>query len=167
MKRKLYPILVSLVIIVPNLFSVFAGVESFPFTCAPMFGHYIDENTDLFVFKFEGQKGSKKTDLVNYFGKPENHFIRHFFSKVYGSTDEITPFSNRLSDSPEEFQHRMNVFFEHYSTFLKTEYKKSYDKISLQVKKVDFERNDLTNYESVGYYDSKNKKYYSILKNEE
>lgn len=155
----------SLFILLPNLFVVVAGIESFPYTCAPMFGHYINENTSLYTLKFEGVNESGATNLIDYYGKSEVNFIRHFFSKVYGSTKTISPYSNRLSESPDLFNKRMNLFFEHYISFIDAEYNLSFDKIDLNVKQVDQHRNDITEYELIGYFDVKEKKYYSLYKN--
>jgi hypothetical protein len=117
--QKRYVFLIFCLFLLPNIFVVVLGIESFPLTCAPMFGHYIDDNTKLYEFKFEGLKNGKTTDLIDYLDKPENHFIRHFFSKAYGSTNTIYPFTNKLSESATSFQNRMNMFFQQYqSTFV-------------------------------------------------
>ncbi|MDD7885848.1 hypothetical protein [Flavivirga sp. 57AJ16] len=161
--KKIYKPLIISLILLPNLFVVIVGIESFPLTCAPMFGHYIDDETDLYLFKFEGENSLGKTNLVKYYGKRETLFIRHFFSKVYGSTEAISPFSNQLYESNTAFHDRMNAFFNHYYSFILAEYSLSFSKINLMVKKVDYKRNSLTDYETIGYFNIKDKKYYSKL----
>tara|TARA_R110002050_G_scaffold296426_1_gene456393 strand:- start:40572 stop:41087 length:516 start_codon:yes stop_codon:yes gene_type:complete len=164
MKRKvnLYLIFVFSIVLLPNIFVMIMGIESFPYTCAPMFGHYIDDKTDLYLLKFEGENGTDKIDLLDNYGKsPKGLFIRHFFSKAYGTTSKISPFSNTLTDSKVEFNTRMKAFFENFSTFLSKEYNMSFDKINILIKKVDQNRNSLTNYSLIGFYNSEKKQYYS------
>lgn len=162
--KKTYFLLTVSIVLLPNIFVVVMGIESFPYTCAPMFGHYIDDTTDLYLFKLEGVKNNETTDLTEFYGKTEDFFMRHFFSKVYGSTKAISPFTNKLSESPEYFNKRMNAFFDYYTSFLKTEYKKSFDNINVAVKKVDQDRNTLSDYEVIGYYDTTKNKYHSLYK---
>ncbi len=157
-----YRNLVLFLVLAPNIFVVIMGIESTPYTCAPMFGHYIDENTDLYLFKFEGVLDGEKTNLVDYYGKPEGFFIRHFFSKVYGSTKAISPFTNKLSESPEAFNKRMQAFFISYGNYLQKEYNKSFDKIDLFIKKVDQNRNVLMDYELLGFFDYHEQHYKSL-----
>ena len=95
----------------PNIIVIVLGIESFQYTCAPMFGHYIDEETDFYLLEFEGVNDNRKNDLKDYYGKNEILFIRHFFCKFYGSNTQITPYSSWLEDSPEDFSNRMLVFF--------------------------------------------------------
>ncbi|MFK7780111.1 MAG: hypothetical protein QM490_03095 [Candidatus Gracilibacteria bacterium] len=131
-----------------------------------MFGHYIDDSTDLYLFKFEGiNEESSNINLINYYGKPEDLFMRHFFSKVYGSTENISPFSNRLSEGYNSFHNRMDTFFNHYSGFIQSKYNLSFRRINLLVKKVDQNRNDLSDFELIGYYESEDKSYYSLHEN--
>jgi hypothetical protein len=127
-----------------------------------MFGHYIDEETDLYLLKFEGINDSITTDLTEYYGKPDEFFVRHFFSKVYGSTDAISPFANRLSESPEAFQKRMNEFFNQYVSFIFKKYNLSFDRIDLKVKKVNQYRIETSKLVTIGYFDTDTKNYYSL-----
>lgn len=157
--KKIYKPTVIVLILIPNLFVMIFGIESFPYTCAPMFGHYIDDNTDFYLMKFEGVNDSIKTDLTDYYGKPDEFFIRHFFSKVYGSTDDISPFTNKLEESPEAFQSRMDEFFNHYSLFIKKKYNLSFDRINLKVQNVNQNREALAPSKNIGYFDSRTKHY--------
>ncbi|MEL0456418.1 hypothetical protein WJN01_09280 [Flavobacteriaceae bacterium SZ-1-7] len=160
--KKVYkPVVVSLILL-PNLFVMVFGIESFPYTCAPMFGHYIDEETNLYLFKFEGINDNTVTDLTEYYGKPEEFFIRHFFSKVYGSTESISPFTNKLSESPKAFQKRMDEFFNNYSSFLLKEYKLSFERIELKVETTHQDRINHFPAKTIGYFDSHSKSYHSV-----
>jgi hypothetical protein len=159
--KKTYKIVVTSLLILPNIFVVIMGVESFPYTCAPMFGHYINNNTSLYLFKFEGETNDNKIDLIDYLGKPESQFMRHFFSKVYGSTSPISPFTNKLSESETQFYQRMNMFFKHYDAFLKSNYNINLDRINIKVVKTNQQREPLSEAECIGYYDCSKKVYIS------
>lgn len=156
-----YTILIWAIVLVPNMFAIYFGVASFPYTCAPMFAHQVNGDSKLCVFKFEGSNACKTVDLEDNYGRSEIFFVRYFFSKVYGSSEAISPFDTRLSDSNQDFQRRMNHFFEDYATFLDAEEHLPLDKITLKVKQVDVFRNDLAPCEVLGYYDVKLKKYIS------
>lgn len=162
--KKIYKPLVIALVLLPNIFVIIFGIESFPYTCAPMFGHYIDNDTELYLIKFEGVNDTTSVDLTEYYGKPESFFVRHFFSKVYGSTQAISPFTNKLSESPNAFQSRMNEFFKHYSEFISKEYKLSFDRIDLKVKRVNQERKDLSSLKTIGFFDCNSQNYYSQYK---
>ena len=71
--QKKYAIIIFCLFIIPNVFVVVLGIESFPLTCAPMFGHYINSNTELYEFKFEGVKNEQSIDLIDFLGKPEDN----------------------------------------------------------------------------------------------
>jgi hypothetical protein len=163
--KNSYKTFVISLLLIPNLFVVVLGIESFPYTCAPMFGHYIDNETPLYLFKLEGLNQNKTTDLTAYLGKPEDFFMRHFFSKVYGSTQAISPFSHKLSESQSAFQNRMHVFFEHYTTVLKEKYHLSFEQINIKAIQVDQKRQPRAEPQLLGYYDGLNKTYVSAHQN--
>jgi len=165
-KKNIYQTSVILLLLIPNMFVMLFGIESFPYTCAPMFGHYIDAKTNLYLFQFEGVNKDKSTDLVDYLGKPEDFFMRHFFSKVYGSTHPISPFTNKLSESDVAFQNRMAVFFEHYTKVLKEKYNLSFEQINFKAVHVNQDRKPLAQPKLVGYYNCLNKTYVSAFKNQ-
>ena len=160
-KNKYYKFLVYGVVLVPNLFVIILGIESFPLTCAPMFAHHINKDTDLYVFKFEGVLSDSTTlNLQDYYGKSERNFMRHFFGRAYGVSSGINPFSNYVfEDSKKAFQARMDTFFMNYIAFLKEAHNLSPKKIKLSIRKVDVHRNPLSDYELIGYYDVANKNY--------
>ncbi len=163
--KNTYKAIVIAFFLVPNVFVMLVGIESFPYTCAPMFGHYINKDTKLYLFKLEGVNQGKSTDLIDYLGKPEDFFMRHFFSKVYGSTDAISPFTNKLSESETAFQNRMTLFFDKYSRVLKEKYTLSFEQIQLKVVRVNQDRKPLSPPQIVGYYDCLSKTYTSAYKN--
>ncbi|WP_406683908.1 hypothetical protein N1F78_14620 [Seonamhaeicola sp. MEBiC1930] len=163
--KSIYPTLIATFILVPNIYTIILGIESFPYTCAPMFGHYINDETDLYLLKFEGETVSNKIDLKDYYGRPEDHFIRHFFSKVYGSTQNISPFSNRLTENEIFFNQRMNSFFRNFSNYLNEKQNLELLKINLMVKKVNSKRQNLSEFEIIGFYSIEKGKYYSLYEN--
>lgn len=160
--KKVYKILIVSILLIPNVFVAISGIESFPYTCAPMFSHYIGEKTELYVFEFEGINDGSITELSNYYGKTELYFIRHFFSKAYGSIENISPFSNRLSDDRENFSLRMNEFFFNFNEMLKIKHKTSFNRINLNVIRVDKNRNQLALPCTIGFYEIDSQQYYPI-----
>lgn len=162
--NKTYKYLIITLLVLPNVFVMLLGIESFPYTCAPMFGHYINEDTSLYLLEFEGVHNGKTTNLINYLGKPEDFFMRHFFSKVYGSTEAISPFTNKLNESEVAFQYRMNTFFKHYTSMLKHEYQLSFDTINIKAVKVNQDRTPLAKPEIIGFYDLHKNQYNNSFK---
>ncbi|WP_373518385.1 hypothetical protein [Pricia sp.] len=163
--KSKYAVLIWTIVLLPNIFAIYFGVASFPYTCAPMFAHQINEDSKLCVFKFEGSNACKTVDLEDNYGRSETFFIRYFFSKVYGSSESVSPFARRLSENKAAFQHRMNDFFEGYAAFLDKEKQLPLDKIILKVKQVDASRQDIAPCEILGFYDVKLKKYISAYEN--
>ncbi len=161
--KKNYVLSLYAIFLIPNLFVVIMGLESFPYTQAPMFGHYINEDTNLYILKFEGHNKEGTTDLVDYYGKTELRFIRHFFSKAYGSSEYITPFSGRVLEDQDLFQERLKAFFENYQDFLWKEYQLRFQTIEVKIAKVDKNRNLLSDYRPFGIYDFDKKEYIVIL----
>lgn len=163
--KSKYAVLIWAIVLVPNIFAIYFGVASFPFTCAPMFAHQVNDDSKLCVFKFEGSNTCKTVDLADNYGRSETFFIRYFFSKVYGSSEQVSPFATRLSENKADFQRRMNDFFEDYAAFLDEEKQLTLDKITLKVRQVDAFRHDMAPCEILGYYDVKLKKYISAYEN--
>lgn len=134
--KSRYAILTWAIVLLPNLFAIYFGEASFPYTCAPMFAHQVNDDSKLCVFRFEGSNACETVDLEDNYGRSEIFFVRYFFSKVYGSSDEVSPFDTRLSDNKEDFHNRMDDFFEDYAAFLDEEKQLPLDKITLKVKQV-------------------------------
>jgi hypothetical protein len=164
--NRTYILIVCSVVIIPNLFVVAFGIENFPFTSAPMFGHYVGPETELYVFKFEGVKDEKRTLILpEENGRPEPVFMRQFFSQVYGSSDSLSPFSAWLDDSPEKFKRRMEDFFMRYTDFLVVKRNKKFDRIDLILERVDHTGKPLHAFR-LGYFDT-NSNQYNIVANSE
>ncbi|NJX15176.1 hypothetical protein [Tamlana crocina] len=159
--KTAYKYFIFALVLLPNVFVMVFGIESFPYTCAPMFGHYIDSNTNLYLLKFEGVKDSIATNLTDYYGKPDEFFIRHFFSKVYGSAEDISPFTDKLSENPEAFQNRMDEFFNGFNKNMLDKHNLSFDKIVLRTVKVNHNREPQSESKIIGYFDTKTKSYVS------
>lgn len=166
MKQKfyagIYKWIVYLLVLAPNIFASIVGVESFPFTSAPMFGHYVGEETGLYLLKFEALSGAEYIDLEPYYDRPESYFIRHFFSKVYGGTGNISAFNGRLSENPEKFQARMNTFFDDFTNYALEHHELQIQKINLKAIKVDKDRKPLAEPLLIGYYDIQTNEYKSL-----
>lgn len=160
LKSKFYIGLVSAMVLIPNMYVVILGIEDFPFTCAPMFAHYIGPETALYIFKFDGVKDQNKELITSdEYGKPEAVFIRQFFSKAYGSKDPVSAFGYHPEDNLDAFSLRMNRFFCLYWKYLSENKKKDYDKIELIVEKVDPSGKLLNSY-LLGYFDVKKQQYF-------
>ncbi len=165
--KSKYAVVICSIVLLPNIFAIYVGVASFPYTCAPMFAHHINVDSKLCVFKFEGSNAYKTVDLTDNYGRSETFFIRYFFSKVYGSSDPISPFATRLSENKADFQNRMNDFFEDYAAFLCEVKQLPLDKITLKVKQVDAFRHVVAPCEILGYYDVNRKTYISAYESPE
>lgn len=160
-KSKYYKILVWAIVLTPNLFVICLGIESFPLTCAPMFTHHIDNDTDLYLLKFEGiTSTNKKVDLKDFYGRMERDFMRHFFGKVYGIAKGRNPLNSLLfEDTEESFEKRMNVFFGNYNAYLLQRHQLSFKSINLLIIKVDKQRTPLSEYQLLGNYNVATKSY--------
>jgi hypothetical protein len=164
-RGKFYMLIISALVILPNIYVVVLGIENFPFTCAPMFAHYVNPETPLYIYKFEGIRNLKR-ELVksDENGRPESVFMRQFFSKVYGSKYPVSPFGYHPDDSPEAFTLRMNEFFKHYGRYLLENKKKNYERIELILDKVDPSGKKLNSY-LLGYFDVKEQHYFHLSGN--
>ena len=92
--------------------------------------------------------------------------MSHFFSKVYGSTEAVSPFTNKLSENAAYFQNRIDMFFQHYeSDVLFKKYDLTFDHIYLKVIRVNQMREPISHPKVIGYYDWLNKSYISVYKN--
>src|SRR5687767_2813386 len=112
--QKVYAVLVMVAFILPNLYVIYTGHESFPFTHAPMFAHYIDETTLFYDFEYIGQNGHEERVIYPSYKEPlqsKDRLIRRFFfNKVYGSVEESS-FSHFENDSADQLKLRLEDFF--------------------------------------------------------
>lgn len=127
-----------------------------------MFGHYVGADTALYILKFETISGAERINLEPYYDRPEAYFIRHFFSKVYGSPGNISAFNGRLSESPAEFQMRMNAFFNAFTTYAFEYHDLELKQVYLSAIRVDKDRNPLAEAVLLGYYDTATNQYNSL-----
>ncbi|SDK00920.1 hypothetical protein SAMN05421823_101643 [Catalinimonas alkaloidigena] len=161
--KKRYAILVIVLFLLPNLFVVVTGLESYPFTCAPMFGHYIGDGTEFYAFRYIGETpAAAEVDLPLNLGKrdlvPSG---RYFFSKVYGSCYDYSPFGSRPNDSPAKLEERLSSYFTAYTEALPiADTSTTYDlkSIRLEVWRLDEARNPVEK-RVVGTYDVNAKKF--------
>ena len=163
---KIYAIVVMLAFIVPNLFVIFSGQESFPFTQAPMFGHYIGDESKLYSFSFIAETEKKERQVYpSYLATniSDNAYTsRFFFNKIYKSVDEAAPFGRISNDSQDLLTKRMETFFATYFNYLSTD--------TTTVKKIRFEINQFNRKNTyqqkhlLGFYDLPQKKYTHLWK---
>lgn len=114
-RSKIWAVGIMALFVLPNAYVVIKGTEDFPFTCAPMFGHYIGESTYLYDFKFigEGTNTEKQLHPVCH-GISEMWSMRLLFNKVYGSMEPHSPFGDHVNDSSEQFEARLSEYFARY-----------------------------------------------------
>jgi hypothetical protein len=164
--QKVYALWVMAAFLLPNLYVMCTGHESFPFTHAPMFAHYIDETTLFYDVEFIGQKGQQETLLYPSYKTPlptkDRVIRRFFFNKVYGSV-EASSFSHFEQDTQEQFIKRLELFFAAYFGYLQT------DKLGIQTVRLEVHQYD-TDYQlkekhTLGYYDVSTGKFQYTWKN--
>lgn len=120
MKSRIYAVIVICAFILPNLYYIIIGRESFPFTQAPMFGHYIGDSTRFYEFNFvlESQNGETEVspDYVKRHPIAQVALKRFFFGHIYGPAEERSPFGFYKNDTKEALEKRMTDFFSAYFT---------------------------------------------------
>jgi hypothetical protein len=143
--------------LLPNVIALFIPYEEFPYTSAPMFAHYVGDNTPVYRFRFIGEfqdervaREIRAADL-NMNGVP---FSRYFFGSVYGSIDPLSPFGRYVSTTPAEFEQRLTTFFGSLTTVLKKQSQAEWplSRIRLEVVRLNRENRDSIIH-TVGYYD--------------
>jgi len=117
--QKVFAVLVMCAFILPNLYAITMGREAFPFTPAPMFGHYIGPNTYFYDIDFIGQNNQTEKNLypgLNKKTEQTSNFVimRFFLNKVYGSAEVISPLGYFEQDTPAKLEERMQNFFSNY-----------------------------------------------------
>lgn len=114
--NKIYAACVFLAFILPNLYAVIKGRESYPFTPAPMFSHYIGDTTKFydFVFIAEWDSFERVVDPEHSEHKNQLAIKRFFFDRVYGSVEKNSPLWNEENDNKEKLEKRMSNFFSVY-----------------------------------------------------
>lgn len=114
--NKIYALCVIIVFIVPNLCSVIKGRESFPFTPAPMFSHYVGDDENFYDFVFTGLGDTVEKVLIPTHTEHKNQLAikRYFFDKIYGSVEKNSPLWDNQNDTKEAFEERLSGFFRVY-----------------------------------------------------
>lgn len=117
MKSKIYAVFIISAFLIPSLYYIIIGRESFPFSQAPMFSHYIGKETNFYDFKYflicdSSQKEIYPDSYQGFFSKIAIN--RYFFNNVYVSVEEISPFGYIKNDNSVQFEKRMSAFFQAY-----------------------------------------------------
>jgi hypothetical protein len=113
--QKIYAVIIMSLFAAPNIYYMVTGGEDFPFTSAPMFGHYIGKGTQFYSFRFIGEFDGVEKVLPPRLGKnSEIATLRFFFSKIYGSCEELSPFGNHPDDSSRRLEERLATYFKGY-----------------------------------------------------
>jgi len=152
-RKKLIAIIIMLVFILPNAYTIIIGKETYPYTPAPMFGHYIGDETLFYKIKFiaKGPGGEKEVLPLHEEHQNALAISRFFFDKIYGSVEAKTPLGNFADETRGKFKSRMEQFCSVYFAHVKKE-DPQVDRIDFVVDQ--FNRNyDLKNTHAIGYYD--------------
>ncbi|OJY99010.1 MAG: hypothetical protein BGP13_23410 [Sphingobacteriales bacterium 40-81] len=155
MKSRIYAILVISAFVIPSFYYIIIGRESFPFSQAPMFGHYIGKETNFYDFKYFLVKDTSEQEIYpdSYGGFFSKIAIkRYFFNNVYVSVEKISPFGYIKNDNKEMFENRMSRFF---TAYFQSHNQDTTSKIRLDV--YNYNRNgEFKQKHTIGYYDITN-----------
>lgn len=167
LSQKIFAGVVIAALVIPNLYVIFRGRESFPFTQAPMFGHYIGPETFFYNFKFIGDDGNSKKllypSLTYSQTEPPLYFrTQRLFFKIYGSAEENSCFGYYENDSREKFERRMSHFFSAYFKFLDKD-TSGIQTVRLEIDQYD-RRYNFKNSHIVGEYNVNSKNFVSTWK---
>ncbi|HEY1025733.1 MAG TPA: hypothetical protein VGE26_11255 [Sphingobacteriaceae bacterium] len=148
---KFFAAMVMLLFILPNLAAVIIGRESYPFTPAPMFAHYIGDRSNFYDFAFIAEGDSLETAVVPKHPEHRNELAikRFFFDRIYGSVERNSPLWSNNNDDRNQLETRLNKFF---STYFKDLDGGGYKRIRLEVKQYDHKYAELASH-TVGVFD--------------
>ncbi|MCB0352199.1 MAG: hypothetical protein KDD64_01705 [Bdellovibrionales bacterium] len=154
-------------VLIPNLWAVISPYENWPFTCAPMFAHYVDESTPRYRFAFQVQFEDGSRDEVGYYSAGLNwSLMRYFFKWVYGATPSGGVFALYPSDTQENFENRLSTFFSAFVSALSERIApKKPIKLTLHAIRLDRENNDSDSHK-VGVFDIESGRFHLTWKNE-
>ncbi|WP_143091056.1 hypothetical protein [Thermoflexibacter ruber] len=165
--KKIYALVIMLVFIIPNAYFVIIGDEDFPFTCAPMFGHYVGDETQFYNFKFIGEFESKEEFLPpKLTNVDELSTMRFFFIKVYSSCEETPPFGTYKNDNWEKLSNRLSIYFKSYLKVLAKNQQinlADLKSVRLEVWRYGKDKKEIDAKNVVGHYDITSQKF---IKNE-
>ena len=140
--------------LLPNLWAFVDPYETFPYTSAPMFAHYVGEDTPRYRFRFVTESGGEEHELrATDLGLAGVEFTRYFFGHVYGSTDPTTPFAIAGEDTPADFEARLSAFFGDVQTVLERQNAKQLSGLRLELVRLDADNRDADVW-VVGHYDT-------------
>lgn len=113
---KFYAACVLLVFILPNLYAIIKGRESYPFTPAPMFSHYVGDNSKFYDFEFiaEGDSFERVVNPEHSEHRNQLAIKRFFFDRIYGSVEKNSPLWDEENDSRRKLEKRLSSFFKVY-----------------------------------------------------
>lgn len=152
---KILAILVMLLILLPNVASIYLGRESFPYTNAPMFGHYVGEMAYFYDIKFLIDSSGVTERIFPSYDTPNQSIDyldqRLFFNSVYGSAEKNPPFGYFNPDTSTAFESRMSAFFLACFKYLSTE-KPTALRVRCEVSQYDNKQHLLSSH-TIGYYD--------------
>ena len=162
--NKIYALLIMLAFILPNAYIIWKGKEEYPYTPAPMFGHYIGGQTRFYDIKFFAKGQLTRNEVLPFHKEFSNQLSigRFFFDRVYGSVEPNTPLGDFSNESREKFEKRMENFCAVYFGYLKKDENK-YRELELVVNQYDRKYN-LLNSHLIGYYDINNNQFKHIWK---
>lgn len=155
--KKVLAVFVMSAALLPNLYVILKGEESYPFTQAPMFGHYVGDSTAFYDFRFLAEGPNGTAEVLPSHEEQQNALAtqRFFFHSVYGSTETNSPFINFANDTPEQLSQRMSLFF---NTYFKDEEAQGVDRIQLVVDRYN-RRYELQESRTIGNYDLTTQRY--------
>lgn len=148
--------------LLPNVCAIYAGSESYPYTNAPMFGHYVGDATYFYDVAFISEAHSVDERVFPYTQAPVTYAnyldMRFFFNKIYGSAEKRTPFKHFEHDTSKDLEARMNAFFLAYFKHLRVGEAGAGRRIRCDINRYDSQQRLLDSH-TVGYYDLALKKF--------
>ena len=156
-----------LAVLLPNLWAVISPYENWPFTCAPMFAHYVDDETPRYRFAFEVQFDDGSKDEVGYYSAGLNWSVMRFFFKwVYGATPSGGVFALYQNDTREAFENRLSTFFVAFLEALSSRVAPKIPlKLTLRAVRLNGENRDGESHK-VGVFDIESQRFHLTWKNE-
>jgi len=106
--------------LLPHVATLVLPYEEYPYTSAPMFAHYVGEDTPLYRIRLVAERadGSEREIHATDFGLNGVEFTRQFFGAIYGSIDPYSPFGHHGDETRDEFERRLSDFFPRLVTAL-------------------------------------------------
>jgi hypothetical protein len=135
--KVLYALGIWAFALAPGVAGLVWSFEAWPLTSAPMFAHYVTEQTPRYTFAFVAEPAERELDtrptrIHTFF------FSRLFFTSAYGAADPGSPLGHIPDDDREAFESRVGRFFERTEAHLraKKRWPKKAARIRLEVRRV-------------------------------